>query len=132
MEESFQCIVLTPEQQVVERGVTYVSLPAWDGLMGVAAGRAPLMVKLGDGPLRLDAEGESQWYFVGGGFANMVANKLVVLAEEAVAASDVAADKARAMLAEAQREVAVSDEAVAARDRKMNRARTMAAVAEKA
>lgn len=131
MEQGFQCVLLTPEQQVLERSVTYVSLPAWDGLLGVAAGRAPLLVKLGDGVLRLDAEDESQWYFVGGGFATMRANKLVILAEEAIPAADVNAEQASSTLQETQSQVAVGDEAVAARDRKANRARQMLALAER-
>lgn len=130
MGNGFQCVVLTPEQKLVERSATYVSLPAWDGLLGVAAGRAPLLVRLGDGPLRLDGEGESARYFVAGGFAHMLGNKLVILAEEAVAAQEIDAEQAKALLAEGLREVAVGDEAVAARERKLNRARQMLALVE--
>ena len=46
---SFQCTVVTPEQQVLDETVTQAILPAHDGQMGILTGRAPLLVKLGVG-----------------------------------------------------------------------------------
>ena len=90
---AFQCTVITPEQELLDQKVSYASIPAWDGLLGVATQRAPLLVKLGDGPLRLDTEdGKSQLYFIGGGFAQMQNNTLSLLAAEAIAAGDIDAD----------------------------------------
>ncbi|HAI13510.1 MAG TPA: hypothetical protein DCM28_17515, partial [Phycisphaerales bacterium] len=51
MATSFQCTLVTPERQLVDQPVTYASIPAWDGLMGVEPQRAPLMIKLGAGAL---------------------------------------------------------------------------------
>ena len=51
---SFQCTVVTPEQQVLDETVTQAILPAHDGQIGILTDRAPLLVKLGVGPLRLD------------------------------------------------------------------------------
>ena len=39
---SFQCTVVTPEQQILDETVTQVILPAHDGQMGILTGRAPL------------------------------------------------------------------------------------------
>ena len=55
----------------------------------MADGRAPLLVKLGTGLLRLDTEGDAQWFAVHGGFAQVGAEGLVVLAEQCEAPSEV-------------------------------------------
>src|SRR6266446_685716 len=76
---AFQCTVVTPEQQAFDASITQAILPAHDGLIGILTGRAPLLVRLGTGPLRLDlAAGRSQYYFVDGGVAQMKNNKLTI------------------------------------------------------
>jgi F-type H+-transporting ATPase subunit epsilon len=81
---AFQCVVVTPEQQALDVSARQAIVPAHDGLMGVLSGRAPLVVKLGAGPLRIDkADGTSVWFFVSGGVAQVKDNRLTVLAREA-------------------------------------------------
>ena len=46
---SFQCTVVTPEEQAFDAQVTQAILPAHDGLVGILTDRAPLLVKLGTG-----------------------------------------------------------------------------------
>jgi hypothetical protein len=41
---SFQCTVVTPEQQVMDETVTQAILPAHDGQLGVLTNRAPILV----------------------------------------------------------------------------------------
>jgi len=126
MADSFNCNVITPLAKVLDEQVTYASIPAWDGLLGVEAGRAPIVVKLGDGPLRLDfADGKSKSYFLAGGFAQMKGNKLSLLSEEAIPAEKIDAKTAEAALKEAQARKATTDEEVTRRDREETRARAM-------
>ena len=83
---SFQCTVVTPEQQAFDAAITQAILPSHDGLMGILTGRAPLLVRLGKGPLRLDLiGGKSQTFAVDGGVAQMKDNRLTVLTGSAVA-----------------------------------------------
>ena len=49
---SFQCIVVTPEQEVLDAKVTQVILPADDGLIGILTNRAPMLARIGKGPRR--------------------------------------------------------------------------------
>ena len=99
---SFKCVVVTPEQQVLDETVTQVILPAWDGLIGIETNRAPLLVKLGVGPLRVDQQGKtSQHFLIEGGVAQMKDNLLTILTQHAVPASEIDAETARAELAEA-------------------------------
>jgi F-type H+-transporting ATPase subunit epsilon len=134
--QTFQCTIVTPQRQVLDQMAVYASVPAWDGLVGIAPQRAPLLVRLGDGPLRLDlpddADKDACWYFIGGGFAQMKDNRLTILADEAVAASEINADTARAAVAAAADRVAVTDEEVQQRNRDLNRARHMLHILEHA
>jgi F-type H+-transporting ATPase subunit epsilon len=98
---SFKCVVVTPEQQVLDETVTQVILPAWDGLIGIETNRAPLLVKLGVGPLRVDQAGKSQRFLIEGGVAQMKDNLLTILTQNAIPASEIDAETARAELAEA-------------------------------
>jgi len=124
--DSFQCTVVTPEQQVFDDQVKYASIPAWDGLIGLAPSRAPLLAKLGDGALRLDlAGGGSRWFFLAGGYAQMKNNRLTLLTNEALEATEVQAAEAEASLKEAQARVALTDEQVDTKLREVNRARTL-------
>ncbi len=84
MAKTFQCSVVTPQRQELDGEMTYVNLPAHDGQLGVMANHAPMLVKLGSGPVRLDlAEGASRRYALDGGFAQMRDNKLILLTERA-------------------------------------------------
>ena len=98
---SFSCRIVTPSAAAFSGSVEYASIPAHDGQLGVADGRAPLLVKLGTGLLRLDTEGDAQWFAVHGGFAQVGAEGLVVLAEQCERPSEVDIEAARASLTEA-------------------------------
>jgi len=106
--KSFKCRVVTPSKQVFEGELTYASIPAWDGLFGVLPNRAPILARLGVGPLELrladtDAhKGGDRAFFVRDGFVKMAGNELTVLAEQAVEAERLVEQEARAELAEAE------------------------------
>jgi len=82
--EQFQCSLVTPERSVFEGAVTYATLPAHDGQLGVMHNHAPLLVQLGEGRLDLTLPGGThQRYDLSGGFAQVHANKLTLLSESA-------------------------------------------------
>jgi len=83
---SFQCVVVTPEQELLDQSVKQVILPLYDGLMGILTDHAPLLGKLGKGPLRIDlAQGPTQKFNIEGGVVQMKDNKLTILTHKAVA-----------------------------------------------
>jgi len=99
---SFDCSIVTPTEEVFGGKVTYATLPAWDGQLGVMAGRSPLLTRLGVGSLRLDfPEGGSRWYLIDGGFAQMQGNALTLLTETAMPAETIRAGEADKEYAEA-------------------------------
>jgi F-type H+-transporting ATPase subunit epsilon len=133
MATKFRCTLVTPEQQVLDGDVTYASIPAHDGQIGLMPGRAPLVAKLGDGALRLDfVDGGSRWFFVGGGFAQMKDNKLSLVADEAVPADQIVKATAEADLRAGLAKIARTDAEVERKMRAIARAREMVAIHEKA
>lgn len=124
MATSFQCTLVTPERQLVDQSVTYASIPAWDGLLGVEPQRAPLMIKLGAGPLRLDGEGgNTEIFFVAGGFAQMKNNKLTLVADAAIASDQIDKAAAEVELQEVLAMQAVGEQAIIDKQQKVLRAR---------
>lgn len=102
MAGTFQCSVVTPEKTVVDREARFVALPAHDGEMGVLRGRAPIVVKLDVGALRIDTGEATEVLYIEGGFAEMVHNRLTVLTEQALRPDELDVEAADALLAEAQ------------------------------
>ena len=119
---TFKFELVSPERLILSVDADRVDLPGTEGDFGVLAGHAPFLTTLKTGIVTVKAGGVSSRIYVRGGFADVNASGLSVLAEKAVpeaefgpeiAASEVAA--AEAVLAEAKSEEA-KDRAVAALD----------------
>jgi F-type H+-transporting ATPase subunit epsilon len=128
---SFQCTIVTPEQQALDATVEQAILPAHDGLIGILTDRAPLLVKLGVGPLRVDTAQGQRYFLVDGGVAQMKDNKLTVLTTLATPASEIKADTARAEYAEAEARKPTDAKSFADRQHQMDRARAAQELAGK-
>jgi F-type H+-transporting ATPase subunit epsilon len=125
---SFNVVIVTPEQQVLDETVTQAILPAHDGEIGILTGRAPLLVKLGQGRMLLTLAGGGQQVrrlYVEGGVAQMKDNKLTVLTQIAVPVEQIDVESARAELAEATAQRITDERSLEDRTRRMNRARAM-------
>jgi len=84
---SFKCVVVTPEQEVLDLAAKQVILPADDGLIGILTNRTPMLARIGKGPLRVDPDnGPTQTFQIQGGVAQMKDNKLTILTQRAVPA----------------------------------------------
>jgi len=102
MADTFRCTLVTPEEQVLDEQVTYVTFPAWDGQVGIAPGRSPLLARVGIGSMRLDfVGGASRWYLLEGGFAQMLGDQLTILSDKSTAAERLIASDAAKELEEA-------------------------------
>jgi F0F1-type ATP synthase epsilon subunit len=81
---AFSCVLVTPEQQILDASLTQAIIPASDGLLGILSNRSPLLAKLGKGPLKLDlASGQTRRFQISGGVAQMKDNKLTILTQSA-------------------------------------------------
>lgn len=104
----FRCRVVTPARSILDEPVEYANVPLWDGLMGFQHGRAPIVAKLGVGELTLKFPpsthaGNQRSFFIDGGFVQMSADELIILAEHAQPAESITESEAKAELDEAER-----------------------------
>ncbi len=126
MAGTFRVAVVTPEREVAALMAKFVALPAFDGEMGILAKRAPLLTQLGSGLLRIEgADGAKVSFFVSGGFAQMVEDKLTVLTPEALEPSAVSAEAARTGLEKAAALPNRTDAEAEKRQRAYDRARAL-------
>ena len=109
MADTFQCSVVTPERAILECDATFAAFPAHDGEVGILPHRAALLCRLGIGVLRVKTEGEERRFFIDGGFAQMVDNRLTLLTEQAAGAEEIDRESAQAALAEARATSAESE-----------------------
>lgn len=126
-----QCVVVTPEKTVVSTEAHFVALPLFDGEVGVAVGHSPMIGRLGCGELRLDTGGGTERYYVEGGFVEVVDDKISLLTNRALPASEVDELAAREALDAARQKSAHSPELMAIRDRAITQARAQIQVAKR-
>ncbi|MHC4989516.1 MAG: ATP synthase F1 subunit epsilon [Planctomycetota bacterium] len=108
---TFRCTIVTPTAEIFDDQVTYASVPAWDGQLGVMVGQSPLLSRLGIGGLRVDyADGSSRSFLIDGGFAQVHREVLTLIADDAIPVDSISLEDARAELAEANSRVAASGE----------------------
>ena len=76
--------LVSPERLLLSAQVDMVVVPGTEGEFGVLAGHAPLVSTLRPGVISVHDEKTIQRIFVRGGFAEVTAAGLTVLAEEAI------------------------------------------------
>src|SRR5579863_1270947 len=83
--ESIELIVVTPERQLLRESVVEVTLPGADGCLGILPGHAPLITELGIGELTYRSKGAGQVAHLAviSGFAEVLGDRVTVLAEMA-------------------------------------------------
>jgi len=128
--DTFHCSVITPERAVLEADATFVAFPAHDGEVGILPGRAPLLFKMGIGSLRVETPEGNRSFFVDGGFAQMVENRLTLLTEQAKAVEEIDPAAAERALDAAREMPSITEAEFAARQRALRRAETQIHLAE--
>jgi F-type H+-transporting ATPase subunit epsilon len=86
----FQLSVVAPDRTVYEGQVTSVQVPGVEGYLGIMAGHQPIIVALQEGVVEAKQSlGEIATIAISGGFLECSANKVIILANDAVMASEV-------------------------------------------
>lgn len=98
---ALRCVVVTPERTQLDREAEYVSLPMFDGELGILPGRAPMIGRLGFGTMRLQTAAGPERYYVDGGFAHVEGDVVNVLTGKAIPVDLLDSDEARDSLANA-------------------------------
>jgi F-type H+-transporting ATPase subunit epsilon len=94
--------LVSPERRLASVKATEVQIPGADGDLTAMEGHAPTITTLRPGILRAVAEGGTKAYVVTGGFAEITAAAVTVLAERAVPAEEASAAMLDALVAEAR------------------------------
>ena len=94
--EAIELIVVTPERELLRETVVEVTIPGLEGELGILPGHAPLMTELGIGELsyRTATTSHPIALSVVRGFAEVLPERVTVLAETAERAAEI--DLARA------------------------------------
>jgi F-type H+-transporting ATPase subunit epsilon len=78
--------IVTPEARVYSQTVDSVVIPTGEGEVGILPGHVPLMTQVGAGELRATKGNVTELLIVGGGFAQVTAEKVSILADSAIEA----------------------------------------------
>jgi F-type H+-transporting ATPase subunit epsilon len=109
--EAIQLVIVTPQRQLLRENVAEVQLPGANGYLGVLPGHAPLITELGIGELSYhDLSGkESAHLAIIRGFAEVLPDRVTVLAETAELAHEIDLARADAARARAEKRLASGD-----------------------
>jgi F-type H+-transporting ATPase subunit epsilon len=104
--ETLELEVVTPERHVLQQSVHSIELPGLDGYLGILPGHAPLITELGIGVLNYVDGNEDHFLTVVHGYAEVLPDRVIVLAEISERAEEINLERARAALERAQERLA--------------------------
>jgi F-type H+-transporting ATPase subunit epsilon len=87
--------IVTPERKLVDRQVEEIVLPGTEGYLGVLPGHAPLLTALKVGEISYREGAETRLVAVAWGFAEVLPDRVSVLADIAERAEDIDVERAR-------------------------------------
>ncbi len=102
MADTLQFDLVSPERRLASFQAREVQIPGADGDMTAMPSHAPTITTLRPGLLRVIHAGGTSEYIVSGGFAEITADSVSVLAEQALPKAEVTRDIYDRMLAEAR------------------------------
>jgi F-type H+-transporting ATPase subunit epsilon len=95
MADTFKLEIVTPEKKVVDTTAEEVQIPGKNGYLGVLPGHAPLITELAVGEISYRSGAEQQRLAVAWGFAEVLPDKVTILAETAERPSEIDVERAR-------------------------------------
>ncbi len=98
--------VVTRERKIIDAQVDEVILPASDGEIGVLPGHTPLLAMLRIGQLRYRAGAKVERLVISWGFAEVLPDRVIVLAERGFLPTEIDLVAAEQERREAEREIA--------------------------
>lgn len=96
MTDTFQLEIVTPEKMVVRDVAEEMQIPGKDGYLGILPGHAPLITELAVGEIAYRNANITHRLAVAWGFAEVLPDKVTILAETAERAEEVDVNRAQA------------------------------------
>ena len=104
--EKIELEVVTPERFVLDEKVESIEMPGKDGYLGILPGHAPLLTELGVGIMTYKKGAEVRRLTVVNGYAEVLPDRVIVLAEVSERAEEIDVQRARTAAERAQSELA--------------------------
>jgi F-type H+-transporting ATPase subunit epsilon len=111
MPDAIELVIVTPEKQLLREKAVEVQMPGENGYLGILPGHAPLVTELGIGGLSYHDKGgkESTHVAIVRGFAEVLPDRVTILAETAERAEEIDLQRAKDALARAEKRLAAND-----------------------
>jgi len=133
MADTFQLEIVTPEKMVVRDVAEEMQIPGKNGYLGILPGHAPLISELAVGEITYRNANVTHHLSVAWGFAEVLPDKVTILAETAERADEVDVNRARNAKGRAEENLATcnTEEEFKKVSGDLKRAETRLEVAEK-
>ncbi|MGA8538032.1 MAG: F0F1 ATP synthase subunit epsilon [Terriglobales bacterium] len=95
MSDTFQLEIVTPTKLLVKDAAEEAQIPGLSGYLGVLPGHAPLLTELAVGVITYKASGETHALSVAWGFAEVLPDKVTILAEAAERPQEIDVERAQ-------------------------------------
>ena len=102
MSDTFQLEIVTPAKLVVKDVAEEAQIPGLDGYLGILPGHAPLITELKVGIISYRANGSTHTLSVAWGFAEVLPDKVTILAETCELPEEIDPERARKAKARAE------------------------------
>ena len=88
-EDKLNLEVVSPEKMVISKPVDMVTISGTEGDFGILPGHAAIVSSIRPGFLEIEADKEIEKMFIGGGFIEVLEDKISILATEVVSAENI-------------------------------------------
>ena len=112
MADTFKLEIVTPEKRVVDTTAEEVQIPGKNGYLGVLPGHAPLITELAVGEITFRSQAKDEHLAVAWGFAEVLPDKVTILAETAERPSEIDVERARKSKERAEQRLTSGDTTV--------------------
>lgn len=112
MADTFKLEIVTPEKRVVDTTAEEVEIPGKNGYLGVLAGHAPLITELAVGEITYRENSTKQRLAVAWGFAEVLPDRVTILAETAERPNEIDVARARKAKERAEQRLTSGDATV--------------------
>ena len=100
--ETFSVEIVTPIKILNQENVKYIRCPGIDGSFGIMKKHRQGVIALDVGEIKIDANGDTDWYSTSGGFAEIGSDKIELLLESVEKSNEIDVKRATEALERAK------------------------------
>ncbi|HXE90816.1 MAG TPA: F0F1 ATP synthase subunit epsilon [Terriglobales bacterium] len=109
MSATFKLEIVTPDRQVVDDRAEEMQIPGRNGYLGILPGHAPLITELEVGEISYRHGQKTRYLAVAWGFAEVLPDRVIILAETAERAEEIDVERARRAVEKAEQHLRRTD-----------------------